>query len=94
VTAVAPPYVGLQLGATTLRIFAVLYHCAAAIAVALGVVVLVNDPETPFSQDASVIGFIFFIGWALFAAMIGALLHAASAGCDALRDIARNSFAR
>ena len=83
----APTYVGLRIGATILGIMALLYYAAALVMlfVMLGTV----GRMAPF-MDLTTFGLMML--WVLMIASAGGLMHALSAGCTALRDIARNSF--
>lgn len=86
-----PDYAGLNLGAAILRIFAAVYYLQAAVGIGLAVYALLVRPVTiGTSQLEAPVLAVLSVG----GAMLGGLLQAASTACEALRDLARNSFAK
>ena len=88
----APPdYWGLRFGSVAFLVFAGLFYLGGLLGLLVALFTLVNSlgyPSTGLGVLASVAQF-FLSLWPL---AIGALFHAASSACVALRDIARNSF--
>ena len=74
----------MQIGSFVLGVFALLYYMCGGIVLVVAVLA-VQSSGGRFDTGQ---GFL----WALVLAMGGGVLHAMSAGCIALRDIARNSF--
>jgi hypothetical protein len=86
----APDYTGLRIGSGVLMVFAVIYYVGAIFFLLIALASTVGI----FSQTPGLAvwsGFSAFIS-AMVAGMIGGILHAISAACVALRDIACNSF--
>jgi hypothetical protein len=86
-----PEYLGLKIGGSILLIFAILYYIFAAFVL---LVIFVGAAAASSRFGAAGLFMPIFPGLfiAITLAMCGSLLHAASAACGALRDIARNSF--
>ena len=82
---------GLRFGASVLMVFALLYYIAGAIALIAAIYALLEGVAARQVGIGMLGSFVYVIG-ALSLAMVGGLLHASSAACLALRDIARNSF--
>jgi hypothetical protein len=87
----APEYWGLRFGSIAFLVFAGIFYLAGLLGILAGLGMFVNS-----------LGYV--SGWGVFAALgqfllsiwplaIGALFHALSSACLALRDLARNSFA-
>lgn len=81
--AALPDYLGLRIGAVALRVCAVLYYIGAVLILLLAILSRADEPREVRALQA---------GSALAAASVGAVFHAISAACDAMRDMARNSF--
>ncbi|HEX3357103.1 MAG TPA: hypothetical protein VHS31_09045 [Tepidisphaeraceae bacterium] len=96
----APNYLGLRLASSVLAIFAALYYIGAAIILVFGAITAIGSGPTSarYGTASGLIpgsaALMMSILYAIFTAMIGAFLHGASSICMAIRDIARNSFAR
>jgi len=88
-----PSYAGLQVGGTVMFVCAAVYYAVAIFAV-VGAILSLFGVVNPRTSGIAFLSAATLLFWALVAAMTGGLLHAGSAGCAALRDIARNSFAR
>lgn len=86
-----PAYGGLKLGSSLLSVFALLYYVLAAVIIVAGLLSISASAATGWSGEAAVAA-IGALAMGLTAAMVGVVLHAVSAACLALRDIARNSF--
>lgn len=88
-----PQYVGLQIAANILLLLAVLSYGAAAIAIVTAILGMMI-PSRPMQYGGPPPGFFSAIGFAgAFGLLsVGAVQHGLSAACNALRDIARNSF--
>jgi hypothetical protein len=86
----APEYAGLKIGSTILIIGAVLYYILAALILVGSIVSALQTSIAPIQIMQTGTGIVA----ALTAFMFGGLLHAASAACVALRDIARNSYVK
>jgi hypothetical protein len=88
-----PQYQGLVIGGFVLRIFAYLYYSLAILGVILAVLTFFgpsrSQTQVDFTSTAGTAGVLFAT---LATGMVGGILHALSAACGALRDIARNSF--
>jgi hypothetical protein len=96
----APDYLGLRLASSVLAIFAALYYIAAVIILVLGAIAGIGSGATSAKYGTASalipgsVAVMTSIAYAICIAMIGAFLHGASSICMAIRDIARNSFAR
>jgi hypothetical protein len=92
----APNYMGLSIGGSILGVFAGIYYCIGLFMLVPAIASIVNSATTPSSYVSgfSAMGGIGGVLISLMFLMIGGLLHALSAACVALRDIARNSFNR
>ncbi|HEY1629619.1 MAG TPA: hypothetical protein VGF52_07150 [Tepidisphaeraceae bacterium] len=86
----APEYAGLKIGSTILMIVAMLYYILTAFILFALIITAVRASSMPIFYLPVVPG--------IFAAMVtfamGGVLHAASAACLAIRDMARNSFTK
>ncbi len=82
-----PNYRGLQIGSFVLGVFALLYYICGGIGLVFGILSVQDSSRVRFDAAQAFL-------WALLLAMGGGVLHAMSAACIALRDIARNSFNR
>ena len=87
-----PDYWGLRFGALALFVFACLSYVTGALFVLGGLFTLVMSPGGGGPASGVVAAGLQFL-LALSPLAAGVILHAASAACLALRDIARNSFA-
>jgi hypothetical protein len=86
-----PEYRGLQIGSTVLMVFAVMYYLFAACIILVAILAAAGTALTSDTPLAAVGPFLLLV-WGLALAMGGGIMHALSAACLALRDIARNSF--
>ena len=75
-----PDYTGLQIAGTTLRVFALLSYIGGAL---LLFATVINNQSLALLAVLAPLVSCFFVG---------AILHGLGSMCDAVRDIARNSF--
>lgn len=87
----APDYTGLKIGGSIILIFAGCYY---ALALVLLMLAAISAAGVAISQNSGlgVFSAFTFVTWGLTCIMVAGILHAVSTGCDALRDLARNSF--
>ncbi len=88
-----PEYLGLKIGSSVLLVFAIIYYIACICLTVIGLLTVATGIEQNAVAVGSVGGF-FFVVWGLTAGMAGAMMHAMSAGCVALRDMSRHIQAR
>ena len=83
-----PVYPGLRIGGKILISFAILHYIVAVASLGGAIALLVRNGGTDYGRPA------ILLAAALASCLLGGLLHALSAACAALHDIAQNSFAR
>jgi hypothetical protein len=89
-----PNYIGLQIASLVLGISCVCFYLAALVLLIAGLLAMnSNAPSQPFMPSPAATA-PFDLAAALGAFAAAAIQHGLSTGCKALRDIARNSFAR
>ena len=87
----APEYWGLRFGSTAFLVFTGLFYLAGLLSFLAGLVnLLASLGDTPGS---GVVGALSAFLMSVSPLVLGAVFHALSSACLALRDIARNSFA-
>lgn len=88
-----PSYIGLKIGSIILGVFAAIYYAIGAL---IWITTFAEMSNNPTPNRAPPPGAMYGVAGTLVVGlifgMVGGLLHAFSAGCVALRDIARNSF--
>ena len=84
--ALIPDYAALSNAAFVIGVFSTLYYVLGAVALLMAMITAwSNTPPTRFEGPT-------LAGYGLISLMAAGVLHGMSAGCYALRDIARNSF--
>ncbi len=85
-----PDYLGLKSAGLALRVFCLVSYLLGITEIIGGAAIATSGSKPDFLQASPTT--IIFIG--IFSLMLGAMMQGMSAGCGALRDIARNSFRR
>jgi hypothetical protein len=89
---IAPNYGGLKFASIAVRIFALLFYLAGILGLLMALLMFgegISSGRAGFGVAAGVTQFVIS---ALGPLAAGAIMHGLSASCDALRDIARNSY--
>jgi len=87
-----PEYWGLRFGSMAFLVFAGLCYLAGLLGLLLSVGMLVNSLN--YQTGLGLLGTFAQFLLSLWPIAVGTIFHAASSACLALRDIARNSFAK
>jgi hypothetical protein len=90
--AAAPEYWGLRFGSTAFLVLAGLCYLSGLVGVLLGLGLLVQS--LGYQSGLGILGSFTQFLLSLWPLAVGTVFHAASSACLAVRDIARNSFAR
>ncbi len=88
VATVVPDYMGLRIASIVLAVFAGLAYLVGGLVVLFSLISMIGAIRAPSLFASGLLGLLMSC-WPLF---VGAVAHALSAACVALRDIARNSF--
>jgi hypothetical protein len=84
--AMIPEYAGLNVAAFVIGVFSTLYYVLGAIALVMALITAYSATSPTRFEGPTL------AGYGLISLMAAGLMHGMSAGCYALRDIARNSF--